>query len=493
MAWSAMPRLRCAFAYPGAARTALRYCSHASRALPELSARTPSAIIRSACSFLSAGESDSRPGKKRSLTNRHSIIGRRRFSRFGAGYPGTDFSGSPISPCRAFAPLFPHIPISRLDTARKAGFVHYRRFAHHLAQRFAQLRKNRLIARELDREPHVVLRRRRDPRREPDRRKNACRAPRYRPGSRNRYYRDPHPQRVAGGGAAAVGSGIQRNVDLIERAKILVDSHARSDRDPARGDSRALEVPDQPVPGQSLRDSGEKDPGIRQPGQDLGPQAANRRRELRAVVERSEGDESVALDRRRVGTVDRNDGAVAPLAVGKADQGLGMKPVGHSGRVRVPVAEAVLDPGHPGRAQISQPGDLHRDLVHLSAGRVAIDLVNGPVVPLEQGNREKRDRVEVEIARNVADAKTPPRVPGIAGRLESPRNRPFEPCSEILVPRKKSLAGDPLGAGERKQLRGFDVEPVRVELSRRAENLQDFGYAGLAPENISQERVRRHA
>src|SRR5712692_11640316 len=224
-----------------------------------------------------------------------------------------------------------------------------------------------------------------------------------------------------------------------------------------------------------------------------------------------------------------------------------MKPIGHAGRVRVPVAKTVLDPRHAGGAQISQPRNLHRrrllredgkpgnaamtgqidedvdpiavdrlgearighrsrvapdiraraylprDLVRLGAGRVAIDLANGPVVPLEQGNREKRDRVEVEIARNVADAKTPPRVPGIAGRLESPRNRPFEPRAEILVPREKSLAGDPLGAGERKQLRGFDVEPVRVELSRRAENLQGFGYAGLAPENVSQERVRGHA
>src|SRR5712691_13314756 len=100
-----------------------------------------------------------------------------RFSRPGAGYPRADFSGSRISPalspCRAFAPLFPHIPVRRLDTARKTAFVHYRRFAHHPAQRFAQLRKNRLIARELDREPHVVLRRRSDPRLEPDRRKNA--------------------------------------------------------------------------------------------------------------------------------------------------------------------------------------------------------------------------------------------------------------------------------------------------------------------------------
>src|SRR5258708_2221852 len=41
---------------------------------------------------------------------------------------------------------------------------------------------------------------------------------------------------------------------------------------------------------------------------------------------------------------------------------------------------------------------LLRDVVRLGAGRVAKDLASGAVVPFEQGDREKRDRVGVEIA-----------------------------------------------------------------------------------------------
>src|SRR5712691_10184378 len=172
-----------------------------------------------------------------------------------------------------------------------------------------------------------------------------------------------------------------------------------------------------------------------------------------------------------------------------------MKPIGQAGRIRVPVAKTVLDPRHPRRAQISQPRNLYwrrllrkngepkkaavsrqidenvdpvavdrlgqagighrgrvaphvrmrlylpREIIHRVAGPVAKDLAGRAVVPLEQGDGEKRDGVKVKIARYVADAKTPLRVSGVAERLGSPRIGPFEPRAECLVPREQLFAG----------------------------------------------------
>ena len=223
-----------------------------------------------------------------------------------------------------------------------------------------------------------------------------------------------------------------------------------------------------------------------------------------------------------------------------------MKPIGHAGRIRVPVAKTVLDPRHPGRAQVSQPRDLYRrrllckngepkkaamsrqvdenvdpvavdrlgqagighrshvaphvrtrlhlprEIIHRVAGPVAKDLAGRPVVPFEQRDCEKRDWVKVEIARYIADAETPLRVRGIAERFESPCNGPFEPLAEILVPGKKSFAGNLVPASEHEQFGGFDIEPARVELSRHAEDFQGFGDARLASEDIPQQTVRRY-
>src|SRR5260370_507661 len=126
------------------------------------------------------------------------------------------------------------------------------------------------------------------------------------------------------------------------------------------------------------------------------------------------------------------------------------------------------------------------EIIHRVAGPVAKDLAGRPVVPFEQWDCEKRDWVKVEIARYIADAKTPLRVPGIAERWESPRNSPFEPHPEIFVPDKKSFAGDLVPASEHKQFSGFDIEPARVKLSRRADHFQGFGDAGLTSEDIPQ-------
>src|SRR5438876_10611844 len=65
-----MPRLRCALAYRGAARTAMRYCSQASCGSPELSARMPSAIIRSADCLAGASAAGLRVEPPRNLSSR---------------------------------------------------------------------------------------------------------------------------------------------------------------------------------------------------------------------------------------------------------------------------------------------------------------------------------------------------------------------------------------------------------------------------------------
>ena len=304
----------------------------------------------------------------------------------------------------------------------------------------------------LDGQPHVIFRARSYPVAQADCRKDACGAPRYRPDSRKRDYRNPHPERVAGGGTAAVRSRIQRQIHGIEQAVILRERQAREDREPVRGNSRALEVPGQSVPDRTFRDAGENQSRIRQPRQDLGPKAAGRLGKFQGVVERPECDESVACRRRRLCAIDRNHLAVTPLAAGEPDQCLGMRPIGRAWRVRVSVAKTILDPRESRRVQIPQPRHLHRcrllsendhpkraavpgqidenvdsiavdrlcqtgighgshvtpeirarthllrDLIRLGAGRVAKDLASGAVVPFEQGGRKKRDRVGVEIA-----------------------------------------------------------------------------------------------
>src|SRR5258706_8307366 len=123
------------------------------------------------------------------------------------------------------------------------------------------------------------------------------------------------------------------------------------------------------------------------------------------------------------------DEDVDPVAVDRLGQG----GIGHRSRVAPHV-----------RARLHLP----REIIHHVPGPVAKDLARRPLVPFEQWDCEKRDWVKVEIARYVADAKTPLRVPGIAERFESPLNSPFEPHAEILVPGKKRFAGDLVRATE---------------------------------------------
>src|SRR5258706_16456864 len=69
---------------------------------------------------------------------------------------------------------------------------------------------------------------------------------------------------------------------------------------------------------------------------------------------------AVALERRFVFAVDFDERAIAPLAVGKAEQLFRMVAVGESWRIAVIVGNAVLNPGQPRRVQITHPSCLDR-------------------------------------------------------------------------------------------------------------------------------------
>src|SRR5713101_6153336 len=161
-----------------------------------------------------------------------------------------------VSLCFAPAPRTPYASISLLQVARKLQLVHERRRSHPSAQGSAKFRDGLPVFGAPDREPDIVLRARRYPVAQAERRKDACGAPRYRPGSRNRDHGHPHPERIAGRSAAAVRCRIQRHVNVIERAKVIGAPYTRKSRDPARGNSRLLEIPDQSVADRALRDPG---------------------------------------------------------------------------------------------------------------------------------------------------------------------------------------------------------------------------------------------
>src|SRR5689334_10317849 len=82
------------------------------------------------------------------------------------------------------APRTPHAPISVLHIVRKLQLVHERRRTHPSAQGSAKVSDGIPVFGTPDREPDVVLRARRYPIAQAERRKDACGAPRYRPGSR---------------------------------------------------------------------------------------------------------------------------------------------------------------------------------------------------------------------------------------------------------------------------------------------------------------------
>src|SRR6266508_7039466 len=65
-------------------------------------------------------------------------------------------SNQPSAMCRILAPVAPYVPLDRLKLARELRFVHQRRALHARAQRAAQRRERRRIARLVDREIDVA-------------------------------------------------------------------------------------------------------------------------------------------------------------------------------------------------------------------------------------------------------------------------------------------------------------------------------------------------
>src|SRR5882672_490146 len=446
--------------------------------------------------------------------------------------------GTPL--VAAFTPCAPHRPIGVFEVAHESCLVHDRRSPHCLAQRTAQFRKQRLFTREFGGQSHVVLARGRNPAGESYGGENAGGASRYRAGALQSDHRYPHPQGIAGRRSAAVRSRVQRDIHAADRVEVVVERRVGQCGDSLGRYPGALQIGEHSVPGRSVGNTGEQQPGIRHALENIGPEPADARRELRDVVERAERDKTVLLRRELPRRDVLDERAVAPLTVGKPQQGLGVKCIGEPLGIGMGVANPIVDASQAGRVQVSEPGCLYRsrllgenaetknagmpreihqdvnpvlvdrvgelvvghrlrvakdirpfldrlrDLVRGRTGRVAEDLVR---VSLDHREREQGDRMPPEIAREVADAQTPLRV------FDVPELKPWRDCflealAERLVPGEERVAGKLLRAGERKQLRGLQVELFRSEFSGGREAFESLSYFRLAAEHASQCFVR---
>ncbi len=128
------------------------------------------------------------------------------------------------------------------------------------------------------------------------------------------------------------------------------------------------------------------------------------------------------------------------------------------------------------------------EVVSPGAGAIAADLEAGAVVTLEERLQEQRDRVRVQVARDVADAQP---ALGIGGTREGKGRGPraLQPLAEGAVALEQRLGGDRVAEVEHEELEGRDLELGRVALERAGAELEYLVDAALPVQQVAEHAV----